>query len=434
MTSSVKTGPTTKGLQRFAIPFVCVLIGFLGYYSQYLFYTSLDLAPGPLTTQQAAIFNILLACLWWTYYKACTVSPGCYPSTTTPPPYARHCKKCDAPKPPRAHHCRHCGRCIPKMDHHCPWTGNCVSLQTFPYFIRFLLYTNLSLWVLGYHIYERLANIWAERHLPAYLGPTLPHLITLTVMSMVCLGTALALFLLLFTTARGWVLNATMIEEWEMERHEAVLSRDEDKYWNNDAHLKMEKVEFPYDIGLFANLAQGMGTRNVLAWFSPLAGGPTINPTGKGTGWEWEENGFNERVGMWPPIDPEKQRRAAKTWPGAAIKASAREYEMTPAETKAAFMKRQQADFRQRSGIMAELEEVEDDHQQFTEEEDDDDSAYEDQGVPLWTNSSDNTLWDFGVDEDLEEPPIPLQEEDEDDVPLAELIRRRRVLTKELDE
>ena len=242
MASSLKTGPSTSGLQVLAIPGVVLLVSFLGYSSQWLFNSAADLAPGPLTTTQTVVFNALLLNLWWNYYKACTVDPGIYvlpPATSDspdssaadkPPPAAestddgektknlnqkqkqnsrreervkqleqlqRWCKKCVAPKPPRAHHCRHCGRCIPKMDHHCPWTGNCVSMQTFPYFLRFLVSTNAALWYLLRLAYLRFRGLYDVRNLPAYLGPSAPVLAHLTCVTLMSAGVSLALGILL---------------------------------------------------------------------------------------------------------------------------------------------------------------------------------------------------------------------------------------------
>jgi len=486
--TALKTGPATGGLHLVYIPAVCVLIAVQGYYSQYLFNTDPDLRPGPLTRRETLTFNLLLACLWCTYYRACTVDPGRYlfPSSSSSDPTStnnnpnhdpdlgptttssltsnhhpllkptRWCKKCAAPKPLRAHHCRHCARCIPKMDHHCPWTGTCVSLHTFPHFLRFLLYTNLALWYLASLLWQRAAAIWADRALPAYLGPSVGSLVGLALLALANGGTMLALGILLYTTVKGWVFNSTMIEDWEAERHEAVLARIDvgggedgaaDLFWgDDDAALRrsLERIEYPYDLGVFANMAQAMGTRNVLRWFLPVfGGGPVIdNETpGKGVGWEWEENGFNDLPGLWPPPDPEKMRQARRgAWPGAAtVQQQQREdgYDayQTPEEVKAAFLRRQEEDFlrrqrahaqqaQQRSGIIAELEEL--------DEEDDDN---EDSGrvvKRLWTNSEGDRLWDYGVDEDVEEEIIPARVDDED-VPLAELIRRRKVLTREDD-
>ncbi|KAB5584779.1 DHHC palmitoyltransferase-domain-containing protein [Coniochaeta sp. 2T2.1] len=433
--TSPKTGPSTRGLQLLAIPAVVFLIAFQGYYTQYLFNTEPSLGAGPLSLSQSITFNALLALVWYTYYLSIRVSPGVYappPRSTAstyhdnpPLPNRKWCRKCNAPKPPRAHHCRHCGRCIPKMDHHCPWTNNCVSLQTFPFFLRFLVYTNISLWYLAHLIFLRARVLWADRHLPSYLGPTLPALVSLTMLALLCGGTSLALGIMLVTTIKGWVFNTTMIESWEIERHEAVVHNRN----YNSSETRVQEVEFPYDLGFFANMAQAMGTRNVLAWFWPLSGGPMVDPEGKGAGWEWEENGFNPRRGMWPPADPGKEcRRAAGVgWPGRQAEEQGmgmgfgEEYE-TPEEAKRAFEARQREDWRRRgqrdeeryrSGIVAELEL--------------DDELYDGMdGEPGWTNSDGDRLRDYGVDEDVEDEDGVVDVDD--DVPLGELLRRRKVV------
>ncbi|EGS19241.1 palmitoyltransferase pfa4-like protein [Thermochaetoides thermophila DSM 1495] len=457
MTSPI-TGPLAPGLHRLYIPAVCLLISFQGYYSQYLFNTEPDLAPGPLTRRETITFNTLLLCLWYTYYRACTVDPGRYifspssefsSSTGADPDLRptssllssqrrprRFCKKCSAPKPLRAHHCRHCGRCIPKMDHHCPWTGNCVSMQTFPYFLRFLVYTNVSLWYLARLLWQRVAGIWASRKLPAYLGPSVHGLVGVTVLGLANMGTMVALGILLITTVKAWVWNCTMIEEWEVERHEAVLARlggddeqgEEDPFWGDDTaalRARLEKIEFPYDLGVWKNMSQAMGTRNVLRWFLPFGGGGPVvdnsNP-GKGAGWEWEENGFNDLPGMWPPPDPEKMRREARGgWPAAVASQqqprTLLDQCQTAEEIKEAFRRRQEEDLRrrqkyqalERKGIIEELEEVPGKTS----------GEGEWIGEPAWTNSEGERLWDYGVDEGA----------DEEDMPLAELMRRRKVST-----
>ncbi|KAL8304994.1 hypothetical protein RB597_004051 [Gaeumannomyces tritici] len=521
MASTLKTGPSTSGLQVLAIPGVVLLVSFLGYSSQWLFNSAADLGPGPLTKTQTVVFNALLLNLWWNYYKACTVNPGTYilpnpssdePSSSSaadrpsPPPadptdgakkpgqkqaqssrreqrerqleqLQRWCKKCAAPKPPRAHHCRHCRRCIPKMDHHCPWTGNCVSMQTFPYFLRFLVSTNAALWYLGRLAYLRLRGLYDVRNLPAYLGPPTWALAHLTCVSLVCAGVFLALGILLATTAKAWVLNRTMIEDWEVERHEALLARHgvggrRSTWWATDdddddetdasgggseseldeddipvAGMPTRRVEFPYDIGVWGNMCQAMGTRNPLAWFFPFSGGPVVSAAGRGPGWDWEENGFNRREGMWPPPDPEKLRRARQGgWParrngseGDAVTAASCS---SPEDMKAAFRARQERDLLRRrkgwsqqpSGIIAELEEHEglevldgDYPGDQGGEVGDEDGGYYEQGMdgePGWTNADGDRLRDFGVDEDAEE---------EDDVPIAELLRRRRAATQDKD-
>ncbi|POS77759.1 DHHC zinc finger domain-containing protein [Diaporthe helianthi] len=529
------TGPASTDYQSLFVPAVCLLIMFLGYSSQWLFNVAENLEPGPMTKRETAILNILLACLWLTYYKACTVPRGRYdflpkapptskksddpsptskdgetplsdkpadtPTTSHPDPEpktaatttptTRWCKKCDAPKPLRAHHCRLCKTCIPKMDHHCPWTNNCVSLQTFPYFLRFLVYTNLALgYLLWWLLYPRLRLIfWDNSALPSYLGPSVPVLVHLVLLAITGCLVSFALVILLVTTVRGWVLNITMIEGWEQERHEAVLLRARRAGWwtgsgagagdggngGGGSKVKIERVEFPYDIGFFANMAQAMGTKNILTWLDPLiGGGPKVSrEVGRGTGWEWEENGFNDREGMWPPTDPEKLRRAAagaKGWPGSE---AARQHEAalvdkrwaSPLEEMAAFRARQEMDLRRRrgtSGVIAELGEGEgiEDLEEYDyvdqdsggsggyydedEDEDDDEDELEkgassDKAVPVipgqgyyergfdgepgWTNSEGDRLRDFGVDEDVED--------DDEDVPLGELLRRRKAYGKD---
>ncbi|KAK4164237.1 Palmitoyltransferase PFA4 [Cladorrhinum sp. PSN259] len=466
--TSPKTGPSTKGLHILYIPAVCGLITFQGYFSQYLFATSPDLEPGPLTSRQSITFNVLLLCLWWTYYKACTIDPGRYifsptesspseadpslrpSSNSTTTTQTRWCKKCSLPKPPRAHHCRHCNRCIPKMDHHCPWTGNCVSLQSFPYFIRFLIYTVIALLYFAYLLSIRIRSIWSSRHLPSYLGPSVFSLVSLTLLTLTCFFTLFALSILLFSTTKSWLFNTTMIEEWEIERHEAVLSRldahsDPDSssdFWTpeNDPSIRvsLSQIEFPYDLGFFSNMAQAMGSSNPILWFLPIFGSaPKISndKTQKGTGWEYEENGFNDLPGLWPPPDPEKNRRAQRGgWPAAQMQEE--EAFVYGEDIKAAFARRQEEDMirRQRaaaaasaihgstkSGIIAELEEE--------GEEEEGQEGYEWVGKPRgdWKNSDGDRLWDYGVDEEAEEEVVGGG--GDDDVPLAELIRRRKVTT-----
>ncbi|KAK7757905.1 Palmitoyltransferase [Diatrype stigma] len=596
-------GSAAPELQRLLVPFVCALIAFLAYAPQWLFAHSPDLAPGPLTPAESRLFNALVACLWWTYYKAVTVDPGRY---VFPPGLRkryeeekkkgkkrsssnvnknnngededddddgdddvlaaalrkrRWCKKCAAPKPPRAHHCRTCRRCVPRMDHHCPWTANCVSLQTFPYFVRFLAWACAALAVLLHHVWRRLAALWAARHLPAYLGPPAPHLALLAAVALVGAVTLGLLAILLGTTVRGWLFNVTMIEAWEIERHEAVLERspgyrgdgrdgdsddaggggggggDRDGWWRSGEsapggdlsapHLAVDPVEFPYDVGVFANMAQAMGTRNVLLWFWPFAGGPTVAPfsapsaspspsdydtTGywdegmgmirlpAGTGWSYEENGLNDREGMWPPVDPEKARHArlwrqrrremlateadadARYYGGGGSGGGGGKGYRTPHEEREAFRRRQERDLRRwrgtRARIMGELEEVGVEYDDYDDErEQEHDHGYDYDGgagggvildqaeLPVsssgsrsgsgssWVNADGEKLGDYGVDDDEDEdeddddPPVVVDKrlipplgsagggdaggEDDEDVPLAELIRRRKVLTKD---
>lgn len=431
-------------IQGIAVPAVCLLITFLGYFSQYVFHFSTTLDPGPPSRTETIIFNTLLVILYYTYYKAVTVDPGRYvfPEQVIEVDSKRWCKKCEAPKPPRAHHCRLCQRCIPKMDHHCPWTRNCVSMTTFPHFLRFLVYTNMSLWTLGYLLWQRFQALWDSRHLPAYLGPSMRALIALSVISILNFLTSVALGIMLITTVKSWLLNQTIIEGWEYDRHQAVAERGGRDWWDvvgpDGETLRFEKIEFPYDIGFFSNMAQAMGTSNFLSWFFPFAGHPKVDKKGKGAGWTWEENGFNRKEGMWPPLDPEKIRRAARAWPAARRDYEAElmelelELDANPDQQKEAFKARQDADLRRRK-LLDELEEhgnetgYPDDG--YDDEDDNADAAHSSAfaGGKEWTNSDGERLWDYGVDEDTETGA-------DDDVPLAELLRRRRAHHQANDE
>ena len=175
-------------ISQLAIPAVWVLIAFLTFTSQYLFW---NFEAVPLRENELWSINILAGCIGICYYRSCTVDPGRVPKDWEPSDHKqlggvggrqRWCRKCEAFKPPRTHHCKTCGRyamifqvnlhmtdsfrCIPKMDHHCPWTTNCVSHFTFPHFVRFLFYAVVGMSYLESCLFERASTIWASRHLP----------------------------------------------------------------------------------------------------------------------------------------------------------------------------------------------------------------------------------------------------------------------------
>ncbi|OAA34291.1 palmitoyltransferase pfa4 [Metarhizium rileyi] len=422
-------------VQSIAVPAVCILIAFLGYFPQYLFRHS-SLEPGPPSFRETAVFNGLLTFLWLTYYKAVSEDPGRYlfadkAIKTEAEADGNWCRKCSAPKPARAHHCRHCGRCIPKMDHHCPWTANCVSMTTFPHFLRFLLFANMSLWALGYLLWQRIFALWESRHLPAYLGPTLEALVGLALTSLVCLFTSLALAIMLATTVKSWLFNCTMIEGWQMERHDVVMGRGGQDWWDmsgpDGEKVRVERVEFPYDLGFFANMAQAMGSSNFLLWFSPFSGSPKVGRDGLGCGWSWEENGFNRNEGMWPPPDPEKIRKANRLWPAARrdLEAELRNAEaMSEEEQKRTFKERQLQDMQRRNILMTELEELDDCGMMYGNSDCNGSGSDEESS---WRNNDGERLQDFGVDEDAELCTTH-QTTHDDHVPLGELLRRRNIM------
>jgi palmitoyltransferase len=97
------------------------------YSSQYQFYYHLE--HGPLMPKEAAWFNTLVACIWWSYERACRVDLGRLPqslreggardgvetekiadASAKEHHVGNWCKKCATMKPPRAHNCSQCKR------------------------------------------------------------------------------------------------------------------------------------------------------------------------------------------------------------------------------------------------------------------------------------------------------------------------------------
>lgn len=196
-----------------------------------------------------------------------------------------------------------------------------------------------------------------------------------------------------------------MIEEWEIERHEALVERARKTggfaYANGGQRMRIQHQEFPYDIGIWQNLCQATGTKNVLLWFMPFSGNPSVE-----TALEWEENGFEDAGKPWPPPDPDKMPRVTKATP----KDSNLGERLSDANRIEAFRRRQQADMlrRKQDGRNGSSDE-------FTSE-----SEPEDLDVRRsWTNFEGEILGDYGVDEDE-----GMLEDDE--VPLGELLRRRK--------
>jgi palmitoyltransferase len=60
------------------------------------------------------------------------------------------------------------------------------------------------------------------------------------------------------------MFNTTAIEEWEIERHEVLLrrARINGGYLEGPegVQIRIKRQEFPFDIGIWQNITQGMGT------------------------------------------------------------------------------------------------------------------------------------------------------------------------------
>ncbi|THY30880.1 zf-DHHC-domain-containing protein [Aureobasidium pullulans] len=322
-----------------------------------------------------------------------------------------------------------------------PWTANCVSHTTFPHFVRFLFYAVAGMLHLGCLLWSRMYHLWTQRELPSYFGPSPMLLFGLFFIIALNSVVVFALFVLLLRTLWCLGANTTTIEGWEIERHETLLRRA--KYLGgvlegpNGAKVRITRQEYPWDIDIFSNIAQGMGSWNPLAWFWPFSFTPSIE-----SGLEFEDNGLEAPGTTWPPPDPDRMFRMAPT-ERAYDPANAFTHSMDLDE----FYKRQQADQTRRfvATDTLELRRRQPFHirydQKNVQKRRDEDYAYgtdyesgneeqdekEDQwatkpgeGEEGWRNSEGERLNDFGVDEDVEFY-------DEDEVPLAELMRRKNL-------
>ncbi|GIZ43744.1 hypothetical protein CKM354_000696000 [Cercospora kikuchii] len=436
-------------MQRLALPAVSSLIAFLAYTSQWLFHR---IEPGPLSSGEAYIFNALVACIFICYWRTCLTDPGTIPkdwhesisgqesdakqtATKAAAQSNRWCRRCEAFKPPRAHHCKTCKRCIMKMDHHCVWTANCVSHITIPHFIRFLFYAVASMSFLEYFLFIRVAPIWAKRSLPRYLGPSVLQLSHIFVLCALNSFVLFALTLLLGRTLWSLAVNTWTIEGWEIERHDAVLRRArvlggylEDPDGNK---IYIEHQEFPWDIGIWANICQGMGSANPISWLWPFSRSPSTE-----SGLSYEHNEIDDPSKPWPPPDPDRLFRAerkplvgdgfTKSWDIHDFKERQAADLARYTDGDGEYVVRRRP-FHERLEASRQSERIYEDEDAIgTDTESDDEdvrgrpSRRADEGEEAWRNKEGERLADFGVDEVADFY-------DEDDVPLAELIRRRQL-------
>jgi palmitoyltransferase len=262
--------------------------------------------------------------------------------------------------------------------------------------------------VLAYYLHIRVMVIWNNRGLPAYLGPPVWALAHLMVLCIVNGFTLFALLLLLVQSGRSLLTNTTMIESWEVERHETLVARARKQggfvYASGGYRVRVEQQEFPYDIGFWKNLCQAMGTTYIFMWALPFGGGPGIGSAGT-----WEVNGFEDEDKVWPPPDPDKITRRGRP----SSEQNPREYG-TIDEEREAFKKRQEKDYQRWQ--------AKDKNEESSNDEDHDVYEVDDEGIDGeegWTNSDGDRLRDYGVDEEAEEI-------SDDDIPLGELLRRRK--------
>jgi palmitoyltransferase len=178
----------------------------------------------------------------------------------------------------------------------------------------------------------------------------------------------------------------------------------------------MTHQEFPYDIGIYSNICQGMGFSFPLTWLNPLASTPSLE-----SGLSFETNGFEDEDKVWPPPDPDRsyKRHVQAKGEGAFV------FENeggSGQDTMEAFRKRQEADeVRRRRPFVERVAEIQGYEDEGSGEEDEKVKYGDGEGEEGWRNSEGERLQDFGVDEDVE-----FYDEEEDEIPLAELIARKQ--------
>lgn len=272
-----------------------------------------------------------------------------------------------------------------------------------------------------------------------YLGPSVSQLAHVFVLSATNSFVLFALTLLLGRTIWCLAVNTWTIEGWEIERHFTVLRRArvlggflEDPDGNK---VPIQHQEFPWDVGILTNICQGMGTRNPLAWFWPFSQSPSVE-----SGLFFEHNEIDDPSKPWPPPDPDRlfkvERKPlvgdgfTKSWDIDEFKqrqaADLSRYTNVDGE----YVVRRRP-FKERYGATSQLKDTgaeyygngnDDFSGDESEEEEDpvtDARGGDDEGEEAWANKEGERLADFGVDEMADFY-------DEDDVPLAELIRRRK--------
>lgn len=154
--------------------------------------------------------------------------------------------------------------------------------------MRFILYAVAAMSLLEYFLFIRGAVIWENRNYSSvgpvrmspvisfasiltiqeqYLGPSVWQLLHLFLLTIANTVTLFALGILLVRVFWSLGANTTTIEVWEIERHEALRRRARavGGYLTGPTgiQVKIIKQEFPYDIGIWQNLVQSMGSTNV---------------------------------------------------------------------------------------------------------------------------------------------------------------------------
>ncbi|KAI8069973.1 DHHC palmitoyltransferase-domain-containing protein [Gongronella butleri] len=293
---------------RYIVGCVSVLIGSLALTAQWGVLAPVLGGWGSSWTHKVLLpLNLGLVCLTYYYYLAINTEAGHVPDGWEPP-YSivhgdepldvskgatgpRFCRTCDAYKPPRSHHCRVCQQCVLRMDHHCPWINNCVGHGNYAYFLRFIFSVNLTCSYALALLVWRLYHILDMNSLQNRLHPVTVLEMILIVYDVV--GVFIVLFSVgilglyhIYCLARG----QTSIEAGERANVRRLVKK-----------RKIPPVDFPYDVGILANVSSVLGP-SIVAWFLPRPS------PGDGLTFAIKPNTDPRLVYYWPPRDPDSLR------------------------------------------------------------------------------------------------------------------------------
>ena len=256
-----------------------------------------------------------------------------------------------------------------------------------------------------------------------YLGPSAASMALLLILFSINTLTCFLVSITFIRSAWNLSVNTTTIEGWEIERHKQLLKRARALGGYLDGpdgkRIRIARQEFPYDIGIWRNITQGMGTSNVLLWFWPLVW------TRRDTGLAFEVNDFEDPGTSWPPPDPDRMPRQTNLI--RAQEAFTYQHgDLSPAEEIAAFKARQHKDFARQS-TESKLNRRRPFHERYADHEGSTTISPEatwtqnesEIGEEGWRDYDGNRLEDFGVEASVEFY-------DMDDLPLSELLKRKK--------
>lgn len=164
------------------------------------------------------------------------------------------CTICMQIKPERAHHCSKCRKCIMKMDHHCHWIGRCINYYNICHFIRFILFTFISIsFMTIFNLQFLYYNAYLQQNVFKFNDGAL--CCTITIMSIFVF---IVTFAHLITQIYNACRNITYIEL--MKRKSIGISKS--KIYNS-----------VYNLGLFENLKETFGSPYLLFLWMPQGDG-----------------------------------------------------------------------------------------------------------------------------------------------------------------